>query len=834
MVSSINDILNNWYDNNYFNGDYEVEILLCSYNGGQINIGVSQSYFLKFVDKLRKLGLTPKKTSTVEYNYNNKIRHIKGSDSFILKEKIDNYDNVYDGWRINVKKESHTTLRPSVNDIPHIRNKERITFIMDDSIQFDLTVVNSNQYEIEIEVKSKDDIDKIKNMLKTYFEYEYKASYIDAFNSFITSKRYNTIYYTIYNKPRLIRFESIFNNEEFVITPKFDGLRKILFSYYDQVVEVDVENNKFIPSNIKNPNKELFILDCEFINDNYYPFDILMFNGINITNKNYEYRLDKLLYLSTTLNITSKPFFNTSNFFNDIKSCLYWNNPSNIPLDGIIAQPLNQPYYNKMTYKWKPSETLSIDFRVNVNEGNIKLMVGYLDNDRKYKEREFDIGDNYTIQLLNNNKLNNKIVEFKLVKNELVPMRIRDDKKSPNDINVAKETWEEMMDPITQDDLLGKTLKIYRKYINIRKRDIILELKHKVKTVLDIGIGRGGDIFKWNDVENVYGIDVDDENLVECAKRINSYKGKTKFKIMNIGGEETEKIFKFLGNKKVQIGSSFFSLTFFENKKLDNLIKTIDTCVDEYFIGLTMDGSIVNKSFDQSNIIEIPNLYTIKKISSNTVNIHINDTIVSNQDEFLVNFDKFVLLMNKIGFQLISTLFMTTQNLPSSLIEFSTYQRSFIFKKMKPIVNITTPLLYGDKQNITEEYYRMGTIVGNNSFFASFYTLLDKELGETREKIKKYVCISRHNINLNKKTFKKLMNGNVEYKISYDIFANDVKDCNKWIGMEISEYLADIFSVQIKIYTVPFTLIYQTTKKYDLIINIFYISNFTYEPLIKI
>uniref|UniRef100_A0A182P5A2 mRNA-capping enzyme n=1 Tax=Anopheles epiroticus TaxID=199890 RepID=A0A182P5A2_9DIPT len=123
--------------------------------------------------------------------------------------------------------------------------------------------------------------------------------------------------------------------------------------------------------------------------------------------------------------------------------------------DGLIFQPSIDPYESGVcprVLKWKPHHMNSIDFRLVIKEQNQKGMlpckIGLLyvgGMEQCYSQIKL------TKEL---RKLNNKIIECKFDRNEWVLMRERTDKSFPNSYETAKNVWESIRFPVTEELLL--------------------------------------------------------------------------------------------------------------------------------------------------------------------------------------------------------------------------------------------------------------------------------------------------------------------------------------------------------------------------------------------
>lgn len=203
--------------------------------------------------------------------------------------------------------------------------------------------------------------------------------------------------------------------------------------------------------------------------------------------------------------------------------------------DGVILTPADRPYLEvdvkknlrfSMVKKWKP--IMTIDFRVRRDaNGKLRLMSGA---NKGQGEVPF-VGGRYPWngQAELTNDMEGKVVEFQWGESEqfggfaFILLRERPDKLFPNNLRTATDVWTLINDPITLDDLEGKTMMLMGRYHNRVKTyalaDLAQGIQTTVKVLLDLGSGRGGDITKWHRFKRVYSVEPDIENLREFITR---------------------------------------------------------------------------------------------------------------------------------------------------------------------------------------------------------------------------------------------------------------------------------------------------------------------------
>jgi hypothetical protein len=254
--------------------------------------------------------------------------------------------------------------------------------------------------------------------------------------------------------------------------------------------------------------------------------------------------------------------------------------------------------------------------------------------------------------------------------------------------------------------------KFMAKYHNYVKKNLISDTVQDGSSVLDIGAGKGGDVWKYIDVG------VGDLFLVEPYnyKELKDRQRESKWGEKRSGGGTPTNIYTLetkagdvqgildmiQSNSRdksstVQVASMFFILTFFfENEgSLSRLINTLKSTVVKpggLVIGTTMDG---DKTFERlkgsqefhNSVVTIKKHYNDdeKKVFGKDITININNSIVTDQHEYLVDFEYFKEKMNEEGFTLISSEFFDyrkyDKTASASYVDFSNLNRWFIFRR---------------------------------------------------------------------------------------------------------------------------------------------------------
>jgi hypothetical protein len=347
--------------------------------------------------------------------------------------------------------------------------------------------------------------------------------------------------------------------------------------------------------------------------------------------------------------------------------------------------------------KWKPQEMITNDFRI-VKGKDVKLYV--VSSNKSSKEEVLFTGTEYhhysgsvPLTKMFDNIPNYSIVEFAWDKDnqELIPLKVRYDKGGPNNKNVAMDNWTLIMNPITKDILIGQDFSQVYRYHNNIKRDLYNALARKDDILLDIGSGKGGDISKWGKFGHIFAVEPNKEHREEFMRRL-VHKDKVTLLPLN-AYEDKEEITNKIREKYpdgVDIISFMLSLSFFWKSEeiLDSIVSLIDNNLKAggKVIFLTIDGNAIKESFSPT----LGGLVSSSKIlgpvsmelKGNTVDINIKDSIVENQEEYLVFISDLRIKLDNIGIKFIEYQQADREKfLPQSGLIFTQYYFYGFFKR---------------------------------------------------------------------------------------------------------------------------------------------------------
>jgi mRNA (guanine-N7-)-methyltransferase len=211
----------------------------------------------------------------------------------------------------------------------------------------------------------------------------------------------------------------------------------------------------------------------------------------------------------------------------------------------------------------------------------------------------------------------------------------------------------------------NKQAKYMRIFHNKIKKILIRQCSPFVDLIFDVGVGRGGDIRKWNhcDIPRAICYDVNEHSINEAKDRFNKSlidKNYT-FKVF----QEISDFVKYVNEKSYLVSCQFAIHYFFETEtKLNDFFKNINYLlhINGRFIGTFMNGEYIDKltqgltknySNDAFMVIprdEIPGEFT-RGISVHLANtLYFGDKTVSM--EFVVYKDQFEAKAREFGFEL--------------------------------------------------------------------------------------------------------------------------------------------------------------------------------------
>lgn len=634
------------------NSNSELEIRFGYYNKKRFNSEIDKYIYDKIRDFLSSKGAKTEETSLIKY-HNNDIREVvyKDKTEYIKKIKkkgkyqIENYELNYRISYATEEKVEENTVKKSNNPTIRKRKRESYIFYKYKNFQIDLTVVETNGnkvYEMEIEIIKYNE-NSYKDLLGiiTFFLEKIQLFTLVQYNTLLNRKNYNTGRYNndfAGAQPETFKLKhlNLIRGTPYSITYKLDGERYLMF--INSIGFIYLVNRKNQIKSFNNvANVTNIILDGELYEDEFYTFDVLYNN--NIVNENLRERYNKLK--DTIKEIGNKDIVYKEYYFSDDNNTIgsltkkldSEKEKYKKRIDGYIYTPINENYkYRKWSnlLKWKDAGDNTIDFEVDrSNPKEWKLytkgktgIVGFTHIRGKGEILVSKVTEEEA------KKYTSKIVEFKYDKGKktFVPYANRDDKLNANYIDVAYDNYDTIMNPVSIKALINENddkdnVKKIRKCHNTIKRDLINRYGYNKDSLLDIAVGKGGDLDKWNraNIKNVVGIDINDTSIngLHGAKdRYNKgkYKTKAEFHVLDVGMNSIKDIVK---ERQFDIVSCQFAMHFFfENEKknkmfFENVVGNLKE--NGYFVGTLFDGDSIFNLLKDKETYEVKDLYKISK-----------------------------------------------------------------------------------------------------------------------------------------------------------------------------------------------------------------------------
>ena len=168
--------------------------------------------------------------------------------------------------------------------------------------------------------------------------------------------------------------------------------------------------------------------------------------------------------------------------------------------------------------------------------------------------------------------------------------------------------------------LMDRDISGMREFHNFIKKMLIIQFASNKKTLLDIAVGRGGDLFKWQiaNIKIVVGFDVHKNSIIEAKRRLkntlnNSKLPYTRYFEGNILDEhihnrlyDVESRIKGLQDNKYDVISCQFAFHYFTKSAnyLHHVLHFISSKLHNggYFIGTAADGDIIDGILSKKNV----------------------------------------------------------------------------------------------------------------------------------------------------------------------------------------------------------------------------------------
>lgn len=436
-------------------------------------------------------------------------------------------------------------------------------------------------------------------------------------------------------KPHTLTRGSVEQVRDCGVTNKLDGVRFLLVLSRGQTPWLHSPPATWAPlaaagSPSKKWNGEDAVLDGELYEGSLWCFDVLYSSEVrDVARRGLPARLGAMRGLAGRLGalgfpVEEKRFFLEGSIAQRFSQAREHAEGMAERNDGYIFTPMTRGY-SAVSWKHKPPHEQTIDFRaVQRDRGRYDLLLGTKEGERAVTFRgsplQGDVVPTSRVPLQDAlfkgagarpPGKEGAIIEFGYeAAMGWVPRRPRPEKRKPNFVDSAREVWRAVVDPLTDDELqelLEKTSRMdWRSYHSYVKSQLIR--KHTTgKDVLDIGIGKGGDLGKYlrEGTSRVFGLEPSESHLSELGRRLRGmpegFRGRVS--LLRGSGESLEDIERLLQGSKMDAVASMFSLTFFfkDRTTLDALAENVASSLKDggVFFGTTMDGKSVAKELSR-------------------------------------------------------------------------------------------------------------------------------------------------------------------------------------------------------------------------------------------
>lgn len=495
--------------------------------------------------------------------------------------------------KFTVNKES--TIDPrGINFLPDKRVRDRYSFIDNDS-RFDITVINQEFVEVELEILSSEfTLDDVKEYLTDLY-----GGYLPGdipYSALDSALTFNGHPFTTTDARELSRndlsYSSLFYEHgiKYYVSVKADGIRGYLILSEGKIWVITNLYFKLLPHTIndvfvKFSKKGLTIIEVEVMEGGFmFFYDCITIFGHDVKALNYVYRFGKMKNFTKFFNDVGVPcslkeifplkdadsFFDTIETVNSTRDAF--------DTDGLVFTP-DCPYYitddkgnlvqrlsmetrTSGTYpdiiKWK--DIITIDFMVKKG----RLYYSDRGEDGKDELVSFEGDDFNPYDNTKKYALKQGIYEFMWSGDDFVMRNPRPDKDKPNNKNAVINNWRNIMNPITIDTLTGKDMLLIRNHHNNIKKKIFGMIPPESK-ILDIGSGRGGDLYKYPFGSTIIAVEPNNDNLDEFRRRYFAMEKDRKLTVSIINDDILNSVSKItnMGYEEVDAITMMLSASFF-------------------------------------------------------------------------------------------------------------------------------------------------------------------------------------------------------------------------------------------------------------------------------
>ncbi|KAL6588986.1 hypothetical protein U3516DRAFT_653447 [Neocallimastix sp. 'constans'] len=534
--------------------------------------------------------------------------------------------------------------------------KKRRSFMMKNGARIDMTVFDDkNQLEIEFMNNTYLEKDNIMNMIHSIMVS------LDCSN-FILDYLFFLMPNYEFQKPITPSLDILYKeaknliNDTFYVAAKTDGFRRLIIIINNLMFSIS--ENFRIEYICQTKADFHMVLDCEYLDGKFIPFDLIYYNDEDLRHKSYSDRINIMNAINfeefnnkiIKKNITKCSSF--SELQNFIISFNKFDNPS-IPNDGIIITNGQSSYYDNIkVYKIKTRNTVDLRFNgryfyardhlikkstVNLPFSEYKeVCLRYHQHKKFYSTKNMkDVpnnkDNNRNNNKNNNNKSNTEIIDNKFycyyyrkqvemindvpTKTRIVTYHLVREKKVPFivEINLDNNSFvKERKDKYTSNSINTFNSILIASYqkvnleiftpsstVLMRKYHNIIKqnILHKYKgNLLDIGTGNGGDLHKWKNFRKIVCVEPDHEKIKVLKERISKSEIRNRISILQntIQNVELKDIY--------DVATCFFALNDFTYTNISRMLSNIAKNINGIFCLIFFDYNLFSDDIDSSSI----------------------------------------------------------------------------------------------------------------------------------------------------------------------------------------------------------------------------------------
>lgn len=481
---------------------------------------IDQQKWLSLVHQFFEDDIDFEVTEVVEelYEFSNTKTVLRQSESMAnYKTPLDRYADPEYKFRCSLSMERTHAFRivskyqrENLRQFKESRIKYRIAFKFN-HLEVHATTYTSNgntSYAIELEIMLKSSVNDIMNEL------------IPLHNRILSLKSEKPFYYYVKSQRPMDLTIATLKMEDWlssaIVTTKADGYKATLVMKDNKIYD----NGLCLGKSVHSTNNAI-IMHAERVKSTYYIFDTemcLTYKG----RMNFLQSIINSFKVYKGFNILIKKYIKYTSL-QELQSFLI--SVDKRANDGLIFYHPENPYdVNAMkakVYKWKYTPTIDL----------------YLNDGKVYsREKESLVELDLSIEGLPNKVQG--IVECDVENRKITFSKYRPDKKLPNAIQTINNIMSK--DSVPEVLLLGQCpwAMLLMRSFNLFKSSIISN--QRGQKVLDIGVGNGGDIYKWkfSGLESVTGIEPNINHIQELKQRLSKSGYQDRF-ILHEGGWET-------------------------------------------------------------------------------------------------------------------------------------------------------------------------------------------------------------------------------------------------------------------------------------------------------